>query len=56
MMRNWMKTVVACLIRVLSQHFSGGTEESHKRISVRIYGIPAELRTENLMETNLYSI
>jgi hypothetical protein len=46
----WIERAVDCSIGTLSQHFSGGTEESRKRISIRIYGIPAELPTEDLLE------
>jgi hypothetical protein len=39
--------------KVQSRHLSGETEEYHNNTSVRIAGIPREIRTEHLPNTSL---
>jgi hypothetical protein len=39
------------LIEVLSQHLPGETEENYKK-SVRIAGVPVEIQTEHIPNTN----
>jgi hypothetical protein len=40
-------------IEVLSLHLPGGTEENHKKTSVRKAGAPAKIWTEHLLHTSL---
>jgi hypothetical protein len=43
----------SCLIEALPRHFSGGPKEYHKKNSVRIASIEAEVQTENLQNTSV---
>jgi hypothetical protein len=37
------------LMKALAEHLPGGTEENHKKMTVGIASIPAEIRTEHLL-------
>jgi hypothetical protein len=41
------------LVKILYQPSSGGIQENHKEISVRITRIPTDIRTEYLYSTSL---
>jgi hypothetical protein len=41
------------IIEVFSRHLLGETAENHKKISVRIACVPAEIRTEHIPNRNL---
>jgi len=45
-----LEVLLTCL-DVLSQTFPGWTEENHEKISVRVSGIGAEVRTLGLLNT-----
>jgi hypothetical protein len=37
----------------ISRNFPGGTGENHEKTSLKIAGIPAEIRTENFVNSSL---